>query len=274
MPRPLRILFTAIAFGVFFGGSILIAVLLFPFIFLLAIGNRARHRRWCTRFVGVGYGTFIFFMRSMGLLTHNRLEPPEELRGKPYVMIANHPTLIDVLFLLHWFPRLTCVVKNAWYGNFSFGLVLRSTDYVGGPSAEESQLGGESPALERMIAHVKAGNPLMMFPEGTRSKADRLNRLRRGPFHIAKACGVPLVRVFIRVDRPILMKGAPIWHVPEDRAQWQFEILDVIDTAEDPRDAEQLRRDVQDDYKRRFNLWLEERERAKALAEDAVPAKG
>lgn len=273
MPRFLRIFLTLSAFTLFFAGTLVLGLVLFPLLFVLALGDTERHRDRCTRFVSVGYGTFLFFLRAIGLLSIGpKVTLPPELEGKPYVMVANHPTLIDVIFLLHWCRGLTSVVKHEWYRNFFFGPALRSTHYISGPSADESRLGVESPALERMIEHVKAGHPLMMFPEGTRSKLDRLNRMRRGPFQIAKACGVPLVRVFIAVDRPMLKKGFPLWKVPDDRAHWHFEVLDIIDTAEDPRDAEALRRESSEEYRRRFGVWLEEREQARATAEEAVPA--
>lgn len=272
MPRFLRIFLTAFGFTMFFLGTLVLGLVLFPVLFLLALGNTERHRDRCTRFVSVGYGTFIFFMRLMGLASVGpKVVLPPELEGKPYVMVANHPTLIDVLFLLHWCRGLTSVVKYEWYRNFFFGPALRSTHYISGPSAEESRRGLESPALERMKAHVRGGHPLIMFPEGTRSKLDRLNRMRRGPFQIAKECGVPLVRVFIAVDRPMLMKGVPFWRVPDQRAHWEFEVLDIIDTETDPRSAEELRKDSSDEYRRRFGRWLEERDR-QAAAADAVPA--
>lgn len=136
--------------------------------------------------------------------------------------------------------------------------MLRSTHYVPGPDASESAQGGVG--LQRMVEHVNAGHPLMIFPEGTRSAADRLRRFRRGAFEIAKRCEVPLVRVFIAVDRPMLMKGVPFWKVPDDKATWSFEILEIIDTKTDPRSATELAKDAQADYEQRFAQWVDSRE--------------
>ena len=115
MPHPIRIFLGIIAFTIFFVGSLMIGVVLFPFIFLLSLGNFEKFQGRCTRFVGRGYGTFLFCLRMWGLITWGeRLQLPVELEGRPYVLVANHPTLIDVLFLLHWLPGTTSVVKSAW----------------------------------------------------------------------------------------------------------------------------------------------------------------
>lgn len=113
MPRFLRIFLTGLSFAVFFGGSIALGVIVFPVFFLLALGNRERHRTRCTRFVSRGYGTFLFWMRVSGLADwKNRVKLPPELEGKPFVLVANHPTLVDVIYFLNGLPGLTCVVKN------------------------------------------------------------------------------------------------------------------------------------------------------------------
>ena len=68
------------------------------------------------------------------------------------------------------------------------------------------------------------------------------------------------MRYFIAVDRPILMKGVPFWKVPDDKATYRIELLEVIDTRTDPRSAKELAEDSQADYEQRFNQWLATRE--------------
>ncbi|HJL47463.1 MAG TPA: lysophospholipid acyltransferase family protein, partial [Polyangiaceae bacterium LLY-WYZ-15_(1-7)] len=276
MPRPLRIFLTGLSFLIFFGGSLLLGIVVAPILFLLSLGSRERGRTRVTRLIGFGYGTFIFWLRLIGLLDYQPIALPEELKGRPYVLIANHPSLIDVIFLLHWFRKsgLTCVVKGSWYRNFFFGPLLRSTHYIptagGIPGESDDPL--EPAAFERMVDHVAAGHPLIIFPEGTRSLARRLHRFKRGAFEIARRNQVPIVEVFIRVDRPMLMKGVPFWHVPEDKARYEFEIVGVIDTATDPRSTKAMRRDVQGEYERRFAAWVEQRERPSLPARAGAPA--
>ncbi len=264
MPRWLRAVLTTLAFALFFGLSVIIGIVLFPLLFVLALGDKERHRRRCTRLVAWGYGTFILYMRLMGLVEHRPIDVPEGLAGKPYVVVANHPTFIDLLFLLHYFPELTCVVKSSWYRkSIAFGPLLRSTNYIPGPGFPGDDQVPEtgSSVLERMTEHVRKGHPLLIFPEGTRSAARRLRRFKRGAFEVAKRTRALIVPVVIRVDRPFLMKGVPFWKVPEKIVRFEFDVLPPIDTAHDDRSARQLCRDVQVEFDRRFAAWVDERER-------------
>ncbi len=258
MPRFLRIFLTLISFVMFFVLSLVIGTVLFPVAFLFALGNVETHRDRCSRAVAWGYGTFLLWMKLAGLIAWEKIEFPEELKGQPYVVVANHPTLIDVLFLLHYFPGLTCVVKGTWYRNPFWTALLRSTNYLPGPLPSETS---DERIFQRMVDHVKSGHPLLMFPEGTRSKARELHKFKRGAFEVAKRTGVPLIPVVIRVDRPILMKGVPFWSVPKQHARWEFDVLDPIDTQTDTRNGKQLCRELEADIGRRFDIWVEERER-------------
>ena len=269
MLRPIRLILMALCFAIFFGGSLLLGLLFCPLLWLVTLGRRQRARDLCTAFIGRGYGTFILCMRLMGLIrVDGKLEPPPELEGRPYVLVANHPTLIDVLFLLHWFPGLTCVAKKSWYDFFFFGTLLRNTHYL--PNADTGGDGLGSTVLERMISHVKAGHPLCMFPEGTRSLATSLHRFKRGAFELAERAGVPLVMVFIDVDRPFLMKGVPFWKTASGRARYRMRILDVVQPSEDGDRGLERRNDAQRRYEAEFARSLQGRV-VKELPADTEP---
>ncbi|MEM9191870.1 MAG: lysophospholipid acyltransferase family protein [Myxococcota bacterium] len=274
MPRWLRIVFTGLSFGMFFAGSMAFGLLFAPFLLLLSLGNRRMVRDFCTRFVGWGYGTFLLWMKLTGLIGYTRVPFPKELEGKAYVLVANHPTLIDVLFLLHWFPGLTSVAKAAAYRSIILGPLLRSTHYLpgAGMKGDDEPTDSHMPrALERMVAHLEAGYPLVVFPEGTRSKATHLNRFRRGAFEAAVRAEVPLVRVFIRCDPLTLMKGRPFWDVPKSRAMYRFERLPIIDPRVDGRSGAELHRDVYTDFKERFEEWQRGQEKSPAALPSPVP---
>lgn len=240
MPRPVRAALTGLSFAMFFVGSLLIGVVGLPLMLPLAGFDLRRYRRWCTRTLGAAYVTFLFWMKVAGLVDYAPFEPPQGLEGRPYVVVANHPSLIDVLFFLHYMPGLTCVVKAAWYRSPLLGLLLRSTNYLPGPGADEDLRDSPTPALDRMVAHLGAGHPLLVFPEGTRSPAPTtLRRFHRGPFEAAARAGVPVVVVRVSVDQPFLRKGVPFWKVPARRVRYGFE---HVGTLEPPRAPEDMRR--------------------------------
>ena len=79
-----------------------------------------------------------------------------------------------------------------------------------------------------LVAHLEAGDALMLFPEGTRSRDGRLGRAQRGVAMLALAARVPVVPAFVTGTRRAMPRGsylprpfgvtvafgAPIW--PED----------------------------------------------------------
>lgn len=249
----------AFCFAMFFLGSLMLGLVFCPVLWLLTLGRKEKVRDLATAFIGKGYGSFILCIRIMGLIRVDagELKPPPELEGRPYVLVANHPTLLDVTFFLNRFPGLTCVVKKSWYDFFFFGTLLRSTHYL--PNADVDDDGLGTHVLDRMVAHVKGGHPLAMFPEGTRSLATSLHRFKRGAFELAERAGVPLVMVFVDIDRPFLMKNVPFWKTASGRAHYRFRILEVVEPSAAGDQGLQRRNDAQRKYEAAFRASLEER---------------
>lgn len=59
-------------------------------------------------------------------------------------------------------------------------------------------------ALRRALAALRAGVPVLNFPEGTTTDGDRLLPFRRGIFGAARIAGVPVVPIAIRCASPSL----------------------------------------------------------------------
>lgn len=261
--RPLRALLTLLSFGMFFAAGAAIIVLGLPLVFLASALDRRRHRSWMTRGLSRLYPWFLTWMRLVGLIDYRRVTlPPDLPRDRPYLLVANHPTLIDVLFCLAWFPGITTMVKAAHYRSWwLFGLLLRSTTYVPGPGIpgddDGAAAGTTPPPLARMVAQLDAGHPLVAFPEGTRAPPHRLLRFHRGPFEAALRARAPVVPLFIGVDHPALTKGA-FW--PRRRLRFTFDWLPVIDCAgpDAPGDSRTLRNEIYRRYRARQAAYLRE----------------
>lgn len=67
-------------------------------------------------------------------------------------------------------------------------------------------------ALKRCVAVLDAGEPLVMFPEGTRQSGATLHPLFEGPAYVALKRGVPIVPVGIGGTERVMRKGSKmIW---------------------------------------------------------------
>jgi 1-acyl-sn-glycerol-3-phosphate acyltransferase len=274
LPTWLRAPVTVFTFAMFFSSGLVLGFVVLPLFFLLSLGSRQRFRNVSTRFLAWLYPWFCYWMKFIGLLDYERIGlPPELPRDRPYVLIANHPSLIDVLFCLGWFEGLTCVVKAAWFRSVLLGPIVRATHYIAGPGlpGDEDDDDGEDPAsLRRMVQQLADGHPFVVFPEGTRSPPDRLLRFVRGPFEAAVRARVPVLPLFIGVDQPGLTKGIPL---APNRMTFSFEWLPIVDCGATDIDGRSLRNHYYRLYRERHERFLRERaSRPGAEVADSAPA--
>ncbi|HYM27243.1 MAG TPA: lysophospholipid acyltransferase family protein, partial [Steroidobacteraceae bacterium] len=124
----------------------------------------------------------------------------------PVIVLANHPTYIDFVVLLSLLPKANCVVKREHWDNPVFGGMVRAAGFV--RSSRADQL-----AVDCARA-LQDGNPLIIFPEGTRSDPGAPVRFRRGAGYAAVKSGRPIVPVVLKCDPPTLNKNSRWWQVP------------------------------------------------------------
>ena len=261
LPRWFRVTIMALLFLSFFAACPFIALVLFP---LMRVFSKEPRRR-TTHLLNRGLGFIIHVGRATGLVQFEDPTLPEGVDpNAPFVMISNHPTFVDMLLLLGSFPQLTCVTSGRWSRHWALGPVLRATSYLPGPG---SGLPESEDMLAAMVAHLRAGHSLLVFPEGRRSTKDALRRFRRGAVAAAAGAGVPLVPMFLAIDRPYLTKDVPLWRPPTPAPTYSFEWFDVIDPDAFERDPMRIQRHVERLYKARF---AEQREHQRALAAEAL----
>ena len=257
MPRWLRIVLTGWCFFLFFFGSPVIPLVIFPWLRLTSKGE-AQYKERCTLLLHRANWFFTRLMAFYGLIdAPSRVVLPEGVDPRrPYVLVCNHPSLIDVVLSLGWFEGLTCVTKGSWKKSLALGMLLRSTNYLPGPTGDGEDVHGA------IVAHIRKGHPLLVFPEGTRSLARHLHRFRRGAVEAAFEAGVPIVPMYLDVTEPFLMKGVPFWKAPPRAPIYRPEFFDVVDPRTETRDPKQVNQDLQDCYRARFAKTVAARVRA------------
>jgi 1-acyl-sn-glycerol-3-phosphate acyltransferase len=179
-------------------------------------------------------------------------EVPATLReGRAAVVVSNHPSLLDVVFLMAALPRVTYVAKESWVKG-PLGSMLRTCGHIGLPAARSPADGAI--ALQRMIEALQTGRTLLVFPEGTRSPMYGMYPFQRGAFEAAIRVGVPIVRLVLRVEPSMLRKHQP-WHdVPRQLVHMTCRELPTIEPHELPRRGRQLVARVESDYRQALGI--------------------
>jgi len=237
---------TGLGFGVFGAGAFVAALFVLPFTRWLP-GDRQPRAQWI---VHLTCRLWVRFAVILGLF-RVRWNGVETLRARtPFVVIANHPTLIDIVLLIACMPQADCVVKRAAWRNPLLRWVVSGAGYI--------RNDGGSALIETCVDRLRRGRRLVLFPEGTRSPARRLGPFHRGAAHVALRSGVPLLPVVITCDPPTLLKGQRWYHVPDrtvqftvqvDRPLWPMEMTAGITEA---IAARRLTAEMRELYERRL----------------------
>jgi 1-acyl-sn-glycerol-3-phosphate acyltransferase len=148
---------------------------------------------------------FLYFLSLLGGVAPVEGEGVQKLSLRGRLVVANHPSLLDVVILLSYMDQADCVVKGALWRNNFLGAVLRSAGYISND---------DGPALvDEMAARLKAGRTVLLFPEGTRSPRGGLGPFKRGFARAAMAAGCDILPVVVLCVPSVLSKG---WSLGEN----------------------------------------------------------
>ena len=199
----------------------LVSALVFPLIHLTSPDKDATRRR-VRLFLHQSYRFFIGMARMLGVISYE-LHGREKLAVPGQLLVANHPSLIDMLFIGAQIPQLDCIVKDALLRNPFLRAVVRWADYI--PNSAPERL------IENCAVTLRAGHSLVVFPEGTRSSPGQPLKMKRGAAHIALASGCDLLPVTILCQPSSLTKTDVWYRLPQHRPHWSISVGEPIRLA-------------------------------------------
>ena len=205
-----RQLATALCFAIFGGGCLLLGLAVFPALAIWPM-DEVRRRERVRRTLGAALRWFARVMRRLGVLTYE-LHGLERLGRPGQVILANHPTLIDGVFLLGFAPSSSCIIKQALARNPFTRRPVAAAGYVSNSPTPEM--------IEGAAAALRDGQSVIIFPEGTRTVPGGTLSFQRGAAAIAIRAAAVVTPVYIRCSPPTLAKHEPWYRVPARRAHF------------------------------------------------------
>lgn len=207
MPRLLDQIYRRLATGfalafIFVGGGVL-AVTVLPVVGLFPGDRRERSQR----VIQIIFRFYLDMIQGLNLI-RLEIEGRDRLmacHGK--IIVANHPSLLDVVILMSLVRNAQCIIKNELWNHPFLGALMRRAGYIRNDLPAEELVTTCREALDR-------GN-IIIFPEGTRSVPGIPPRLRRGFANIATLINADVQLVVITCTPPMLVKGDPWWTIPE-----------------------------------------------------------
>jgi len=200
-----RIAATGICFALFGIGGLALGITAFPLLHLVPLG-KDRRTATARALIHYSFRLFVWFMQFCGVL-HVQLVDAHKLRDlQSCLVIANHPTLIDVVILISLIRNCDCVVKQGLWRNPFLRGVVSTADYIS--NSDSDQL------IDACASAISDGGTLIVFPEGTRSVPGMPLKFKRGAANMAVRSRCDVVPVSIHCMPPSLMKGQRWYQVP------------------------------------------------------------
>jgi 1-acyl-sn-glycerol-3-phosphate acyltransferase len=142
---------------------------------------------------------------------HVRVEGLERLpSASAAVVVANHASYADSILLTAALPpRFGYAAKRELATAALFGAPLRR---LGAVFVDRVDAAGGVEDTGVLEAHARAGEPLVMFPEGTFRRAPGLLPFKLGAFIVAAHTGAPIIPVALVGTRSLLRAGEWLPH--------------------------------------------------------------
>lgn len=189
-----------LSFFIFGTGGALLSL----FCLLLAwLPDTPRVERFFQRLIHRHFAIWIWWLRQTRLFTFHYQGFEQLAPGRGLVLVANHPGLTDITYLLARIPDAVCIFKPAIRRNPVLGAAARAAGYLAND--------GGLDLIRAASAKVAAGHTLIVFPEGTRTREGLLNPFKPGFAFIAQRARVPIQAICITCDSNLLIKGRAWW---------------------------------------------------------------
>jgi 1-acyl-sn-glycerol-3-phosphate acyltransferase len=218
-PYAWRLLATALSFSLFGIGGVLLRLLVFPLLALLP-GDALLRRTRARAVVSWSFRGFVEFMFRTGVLTYE-VEGAERLGQPGQMVIANHPSLIDVVVLIAFIRDANCVVKQSLWDNPCMRGPIRAAAYISNSGSLEM--------LDEAAAALRSGQTLIVFPEGTRTTPGKAPEFHRGAAAIALRGARLVTPVVISAAPTTLTKAEPWYSIPSRRFHFRLRVGEDID---------------------------------------------
>lgn len=215
----LRLVGTGLWFLVFGLVTFVLGFVVLPVIRLVT-PDRLRRKLRSRVVLGGGMRSFIHGVSDLRLIEYEFIG--RERLGRPgQLIVANHPTLIDVCFLLGFAPTASCIVKAGHFRNLITRGAVIGAGYI--PNAPTEEM------IHAAQAALQDGETLLMFPEGTRTVPGKPMAMQRGAANVALRAARVLTPVYISCEPPTLSKNLPWYRIPPRRPKWTLRVGEDID---------------------------------------------
>ncbi|WP_312356253.1 1-acyl-sn-glycerol-3-phosphate acyltransferase [Empedobacter sp.] len=167
--------------------------------FLMLILPITKEKKY--RLFGWGMSTF---MKSVLMLKPTVVKKIINLNQEDFkkqsIIIANHTSFLDTLAIGMCTPKIVFLVNDWVYKSPIFGRAVKMAGFYPVSNGVENN-------IEEIKTRIGNEFSLMIFPEGTRSRTNNINRFHKGAFYLAEKLQLDVLPIYIHGNSEIIPKG-------------------------------------------------------------------
>lgn len=160
------------------------------------------HRKFCANVVHKSWKIFTIVMQKFGSIKVETIGEYENIKGK--VIVANHPSLIDIVLLIGLIPNSLCLAKKELLKNPVMYKIVKCLYIINDIDLDEFK--------EETKNALNNGFNIIIFPTGTRTLPNEEIKLHKGAAQIAINAKTDIITISIDTDYSLLRKN----HFPLD----------------------------------------------------------
>ncbi len=213
-----RLFATAFSFFIFGVGGVLLRLCIFPLVSFFS-ANLSQKKDWAQKCVHYSFYIFIGLMHRLGIMTYE-IKGLEKLNRPRQLIIANHPTLIDVVFLISRIPLANCIVKEKLFHNLCTKGPILNAGYISNAEPEKM--------INDCVDCLNLGGTMIIFPEGTRTVDGTAYKFQRGAAAIALQANAIVTPVTLCCTPSTLTKAQKWYQIPQQKFHLSMQVGEDI----------------------------------------------
>lgn len=217
--RKIRSAMVFISFFVFGCGAVLLNFFVFPFI--------KNNKFLCSDIIHYAWKFFVNFMIMLGLF---KLEIKKLSKIENKIIVATHPSFIDIVILIALIPHSTCFVKKELAHNPILKNLVNSIFITNEVDLDE--LKSKSKEMLDM------GFNVIIFPSGIRHRRNEFPKIKKGASLVALNSNKNIIPIKFFTDYDFMFINQPFYEVGEHRVTFEVEQMPEINVQDFISDSE------------------------------------
>ena len=204
----------AILFGL---GSLILGFVVFPVSEIFSKSSKT-HKTRCVKIVNISWKFLVKMLEFSGIIDVYADREISKIKNK--IIVASHPSYIDILLLIAYIPNSLCLAKPSLLKNFIMKNIVKSL-YITNDGTVEDFLNKSKSALED-------GFNVIIFPTGKRVDDGEDVHIHKGAAQLAIKSGISIVPLKITTSEPFMMKNHSFFQLGKKIVHFDIKIQDEI----------------------------------------------